>query len=432
MKTPKAAFLIVSLTLLGLLLSPGCGDGAGEKTDSVCESAFCIGLLLRTSEQRSSLVKAAELARDDINRAGGNVELIMGDTATPLAYARQFLDMGARAIIGPGTSRNSIKIFDFLVENAMVAVSPSATSITLTEKNREVARAGGTPFFFRTVPTDSFQAKILVDQARNEGGVLVVYRNDNYGVKLAELINEELISQGRPAAKLVSYELYDHDDPDFDKKTRDVLDDIEAVNGIGDVGSIIMIVSEAEGGKMIKGMLDSRVVPSTAGYYTSDSLTAENLHELVDPGNPAAIEGFKGTSPCALPDPPERKEEFEKRFDREEFPSLHFTVHTYDAVVAVALAALSAGSDDPSEYVSEMAGVTGGGNRCLTYAECAAALTDETSTNDDIDYEGVSGPIDFDEDGNIAAGCYYVYTYDATGGYTRRILDVPGLNDITP
>ena len=313
-----------------------------------------------------------------------------------------------------------------------MAVSPSATSITLTEKNREVAQAGGTPFFFRTVPTDSFQAKILVDQARNEGGVLVVYRNDNYGVKLAELINEELLSQGRPAAKLVSYELYDHDDPDFDKKTRDVLDDIEAVNGIGDVGSIIMIVSEAEGGKMIKGMLDSRVVPSTAGYYTSDSLTAENLHELVDPGNPAAIEGFKGTSPCALPDPPKRKEEFEKRFDREEFPSLHFTVHTYDAVVAVALAALSAGSDDPSEYVSEMAGVTGGGNRCLTYAECAAALTDETSTNDDIDYEGISGPIDFDEDGNIAAGCYYVYTYDAAGGYTRRIFDVPGLNDITP
>ncbi len=432
MRTPRATFLIVSLALLGLFLSPGCGDGAGEKTDSGCENAFCIGLLLRTSEQRSSLVRAAELARDDINRAGGNVKLIMGDVTAALASARQLLDMGARAIIGPGTSRNSLNIFDFLVENGLVAVSPSATSVTLTEKNREVSRAGGTPFFFRTVPTDSFQAKILVDQARNEGEVLVVYRNDNYGVKLAELINAELLSGGRPAAKAVSYELYDSDDPDFDEKTRDVLDDIEAVDGIGDVGSIIMIVSEGEGERMIKGMLDSRVVPSTAGYYVSDSLAAENLHELVDPGNPAAIEGFKGTSPCALPDPPERRKEFEKRFDREEFPSLHFTVHAYDAVVAVALAALSAGSDDPSEYVSEMAGVTGGGNPCLTYAECAAALTDETTSNDDINYEGVSGPIDFDEDGNIAAGCYYVYTYDAAGGYTRRIFDVPGLNDITP
>ena len=133
-----------------------------------------------------------------------------------------------------------------------------------------------------------------------------------------------------------------------------------------------------------------------------------------------------------MPDPPERKDEFEKRFDPEEFPSLQFTVHTYDAVIAVALAALSAGSEDPSEYVSEMAEVTAGGNRCLTYAECAAALTDETAANDDINYEGVSGPIEFDENGDIASGCYSVYTYDAEGGRTRQVFSIPDLEDVTP
>ena len=54
-----------------------------------------------------------------------------------------------------------------------------------------------------------------------------------------------------------------------------------------------------------------------------------------------------------------------------------------------------AGCEDPSEFVSEMAEVTGEGNRCLSYAECAAALTDKTAANDNINYEGVSGPIDF-------------------------------------
>lgn len=433
MKTEiKTTFLIISFVLSGFFLSPGCGDGIDEQTDAGCEDAFCIGLLLKTTELRYSMIKAAELARDDINRAGGEVRLIMGDVSTPLVSAKELLDMGARAIIGPGTSGNSVKIFDFLVENSLVAVSPSATSVTLTEKNQELIQAGGTPFFFRTVPTDSFQAKILVDQAQNEGEVLIVHRGDNYGVKLTELINEELLSKGRPTAKVVNYELYDSDDPDFNEKTQDVLDDIESVNGIGDVGSIVMVVSEGEGEKIIKGMLDSPVVPSAAKYYISDSLAVANLHELVDPDNPAAVEGFKSTTPCALPDPPERKDEFEKRFDAEEFPSLQFTVHAYDAVVAVALAALSAGSTVPSEYVSEMAEVTGGGSRCVSYAECAAALTDETTANNDINYEGVSGPIEFDENGNIGAGCYSVYTYDAMGGRTRRIFDVPGLNDITP
>ncbi len=431
MRTLRAVLSIAFLVLICLILSPGCGDGADEQADTDCEDAFCIGVLLQTSDLRYSLIKATKLARDDINRAGGNVKLIMGDAATPLASAQKLLDMGVRAIIGPGTSGDSVKIFDFLVENSLVAVSPSATSVTLTEKNREVSQAGGTPFFFRTVPTDSFQAKILVDQAQDEGEVLIVHRNDNYGEKLTELINEELRSKGRTVAKIVNYELYDSDDPDFDEKTQDVLDDIEAVSGISDVGSITMIVSEGEGEKIIKGMLDSLVVPSTAKYYISDSLAVANLHELVDPENPASVEGFKSTTPCALPDPPERKDEFEKRFDPEEFPSLQFTVHTYDAVVAVALAALSAKSEDSSQYVSEMAEVTAGENRCLTYAECAAALTDETAANDDINYEGVSGPIEFDENGDIGAGCYSVYTYDAEGGRTRQVFSIPDLEDIT-
>ncbi len=433
MKTEiKTVFLIISFVLTALFLFPGCGNRTDEHADASCEDAFCIGVLLKTSELRYSMIKAAELARDDINRAGGEVKLIMGDVATPLASARKLLQMGARAIIGPGTSGNSVKIFDFLVENNLVAVSPSATSVTLTEKNQQLIQAGKIPFFFRTVPTDSFQAKILVDQAQNEGEVLIVHRGDNYGVKLTELINEELDSQNRPAAKVVNYELYDSGDPDFDEKTQDVLDDIETVSGISNVDSIMMIVSEGEGEKIIKGMLDSPVVPSSAKYYISDSLAVANLHELVDPDNPAAVKGFKSTTPCALPDPPERKDEFERRFDPEEFPSLQFTVHTYDAVVAVALAALSAGSDDPSEYVSEMANVTGGGTRCLSYAQCAAALADETTANDDINYEGVSGPIEFDENGDIGAGCYSVYTYDAEGGRTRQVFSIPELEDVTP
>ena len=104
MKILKAAFLTISLALTALLLSPGCGDGNDEQADVGCEDALCIGTLFRTGGSPSSIIKAAEFARDDINKAGGNVKLIAGDGATPLASAMEHLEMGVKAIIGPGTS----------------------------------------------------------------------------------------------------------------------------------------------------------------------------------------------------------------------------------------------------------------------------------------------------------------------------------------
>ena len=85
MKTEiKTAFLIISFALAGLFFPLGCGNGDDEQADTGCEDALCIGVLLQTTELRYSLIKAAKLARDDINRAGGNVKLIMGDSTTPL------------------------------------------------------------------------------------------------------------------------------------------------------------------------------------------------------------------------------------------------------------------------------------------------------------------------------------------------------------
>lgn len=429
MKILKAAFLTISLALTALLLSPGCGDGNDEQADVGCEDALCIGTLFRTGGSPSSIIKAAEFARDDINKAGGNVKLIAGDGATPLASAMELLEMGVKAIIGPGTSAGSVEIFDFLVENSLVAVSPSATSVTLTENNQRLIQAGKTPFFFRTTATDNFQAKILAHQAQGE--VLIVHRDDNYGEKLTELINENLRSQNRSEAKVVKYEPYNYDDTDADEKALSVVADVEAVSGIGNVDSIIVIAFR-EGGKTIKGMLDSQAVPPAAQYYVSDGLALANLYEYVDETNPGVVAGLKAVSPTGLPNPPERKPEFEARFDRDEFPSLRFATHMYDAVVVVALASLSAESTDPSEYVSEIANVTRKGNQCISYAECAAALADETSANDDIDYEGLSGPIKFDENGDIEEGFYLVYTYDLTGKRDRRIFSIPELEDVTP
>ena len=429
----KTAFRKTAAALAVLFFLAGCGGSDRSMSgSSPCDDAFCVGLLLPLEadpQLDAALSRAAELARDDINAAGGNVRIVRGDGGVSPDAARTLVSAGVSGVVGPSDSSSIEEIFDFLTQSEMVAVSPLATSVSLTESNAGLARAGKQRFFFRTIPPDTFQAKILAKQV--QGDVLIIHRGDNYGSKLAELVAEELEAAGRPAPEVLEYEEYGHTDRDADSRTRDVVRRAVALPAIGNFDSIVMITFR-EGAGIIKGLLDSPAVSRTARYFVSDGLTGEDMAARVDAEDPSAVAGFSGTSSYPLADPPRRNAEFESRFDRNEIPSLVFTAHTYDAVVVMALAALAAKSDDPSRYVSEVANVTGEGTKCRSYAECRRLLADGDPSNDDIDYEGLSGPIDLDGNtGNISRGFYAVWTYDAEGGRTARVFEIPGLADAT-
>ena len=409
-----------------LLFLAGCGGS------SPCGDAFCVGLLLPLEadpQLDAALTRAANLAGDDVNAAGGNVRIVRGDGTVSPDAARTLVNMGVSGVVGPSDSSAIGEIFDFLARSETVAVSPLATSVSVTENNAALAEAGKRRFFFRTVPSDVFQAKILAKQVGGE--VLIIHRGDDYGRNLAELVAGELEDAGRPAPETLEYEEYGHTDEDADSRTRDAVGRAEALAGIRGFDSIVMITFR-EGAGIIRGLLDSPAVPETVRYFVSDGLAGEDMAARVNADDPSAVAGFSGTSSYPLADPPRRNAAFESRFDRNEIPSLVFTAHTYDAVVVMALAALKAGSADPSVYVREVAGVTKGGTRCRSYAECRGLLVDDDPSNDDIDYEGISGPIDFDENGNISRGFYAVWTYDAAGGRTARVFEIPGLEDAVP
>ena len=248
---------------------------------------------------------------------------------------------------------------------------------------------------------------------QSQGNTVIVNRDDTWGENLAEII-EGILSDQRQVG-VVSY-------PSTSPDAAAVVADVEAaVQRIPDVESIVLLVF-AEGGKIIRGLLDSSVIPEETGYYVGDGLIFEDdLFPHVDEEN-GEIEGFKRVS--ATPPPGKRLEEFKERFDAGNFND--YTAQAYDAVVILGLAALSAGSNDPSDYVSKIREVTREGTECHSYAACAAALTDETTINDDIDYEGFSGPVDLDENGDIEDGLYVVDTYNAQGVPEKTYLNFQG------
>ena len=407
---------VLLLVSMGIF-SSGCLDNEEDEAEVDCAEVFCIGTLLAEGEDfNSPLIEAVELAKDDINKAGGNTEIISGNSfeagakaGEAVASAMGLLEMGVHGMVGPSYSSDSTEVFPFLVENEMVAISPSATSTELTDMNKELVDGGNQHFFFRVAPSDLFQAPILAKQS--QGNTVIVNRADEWGTPLAANAREAITSDGRQV-EVVSY-------PSTSPDAAAVVSRVEAaVQQIPDVESIVLLVF-SEGGEIIRGLLDSSVIPEGTGYYVGDGLTfASGLFPHVEEES-GEIEGFKQV--ISTPPPGKRLEEFESRFD-----SGDFAAHVYDAVVILRLAALSAGSDDPSVYVSEIQEVTRGGAKCHSYATCAAALTDETTINDDIDYEGLSGPISLDENGDIEDGLYAVDTYDAQGVPQRTYLNFQG------
>ena len=88
-----------------------------------------------------------------------------------------------------------------------------------------------------------------------------------------------------------------------------------------------------------------------------------------------------------------------------------YSAESYDAVVITALAAEAAGTDDGVAVGAEIVEVTRGGEKCTTFAECRDMIAEGT----DIDYDGVSGPLEFADAGEPTIASILTLEFDETG-----------------
>jgi hypothetical protein len=109
------------------------------------------------------------------------------------------------------------------------------------------------------------------------------------------------------------------------------------------------------------------------------------------PASGGELAGMKGTLPLV-----ELSEEFKGRL-LEIDPALKdysYAAETYDTVIVIALA-VEVAKTDGIGFASEINGVTRGGEKCTDYATCLELVKAGT----DIDYDGVSGPLEFSGNG---------------------------------
>ena len=84
-----------------------------------------------------------------------------------------------------------------------------------------------------------------------------------------------------------------------------------------------------------------------------------------------------------------------------------YAAESYDAVTLIALAAETAKDDAGTAIAGALVEVSRGGEKCTGFKACADLL----KAGKDIDYEGVSGPVDFNDVGDPSVATIGVYQY---------------------
>ncbi len=379
--------------------APGedCGvDGEGLRIGTVLPATGSLAPL------GPPMIEAVDMAICDINAAGGvngvPVSLAAGDSGTDPDIANTTVDRllaseNIDALIGAASSGVTGGIIDKVTSAGVVECSPSNTAAGL-------GTSGDDGFYFRTAPSDDLQAPALAGVVLDDGysNVAIVSRADDYGVGFNAFFEPAFEAGG---GTIAYNQTYAPEATSFDDVVADV---------VASGPDAVVLVSFEEGYSILQAMIEQGVGPDAIQIYITDGMATGELGAKIDEANPSVAQGIKGTAPSAAPE--SGAASFPDNFGTYA-PGVDaiFSSQAYDCAIVIALAAQQAGSTDSADIAANMVSVTGGGEKCGSYAECADLLADGA----DIDYDGASGLIDFLDVGEPSVGVYDVYDYDADG-----------------
>ncbi len=362
-----------------------------EPTESAPERiALHIGVLLPETGAVGPLSaparEAVKLAVADINAAGGGIILSIADTATSPPVAREatgrLLAEGADVIIGPATSAVTQAVIQSLYDERIPQCSPSVQSpVFSTQENAA--------YFFRTVPPAHAVAPIIATVVAGDGGtrVAIVGRADDYGIAITALVAQILGQFGAETETI----LYDPTAATFDSEIAAIA--AYTPDAIVNVGFFF------DGTSIIHGLIEAGFGPEI--QYGSDGLFHPLLWQLIDPGDPTVLDGMKFIGVAG-------RDDFNTRLSNATGGNVNFAAQAYDCVVLMALASEIAGGTDGDAIIAAIDGLTHGGLECSSYEECVARI----DAGEDIDYVGVSGPINFAPGRDPTVGSYAVFRFE--------------------
>lgn len=398
----------VAATMTALVLAFGmaaCGDdddesaggGGAEKLDLVIGNL--VPLTGDLSPYGPAGQKAGELAVEQIEagiqKAGvdHSVELATEDGASDdqggVQAARKLIADGATCISGDYASTATVSVArSVTIPGGVMLISPASTADALSDLEDD-------GLFSRTAPPDGLQGKALADRMEQELNGLqgktinIGARNDLYGTGFADSLEAELEERGATVAEKV---VYDPEQPSYNSEAAQLTS--------GNPDNFVIIDFPETFAKVGPALARTGNWEPTSTFIT-DGLSSTDLTELL---GPEETEGMLGTAPGAFSGGAPAA--FDKLFKQAPGAARNlFDAPTFDDVILCYLAAVAAGSSDGEAIADAIVDVTGPGGAKYTFEQLPQAI-EALQNGQDIDYEGASGPIDWDQNGDLSR---YIY-----------------------
>ncbi|MBG6180342.1 ABC transporter substrate-binding protein [Arthrobacter sp. CAN_A1] len=375
--------------------NPKGDPSAVPEATSTTDTPLILGSILPTTGALAFLgppeIAGTNLAVQEINEAGGvlgaDVEIVhrdSGDTTTDIATqsVTDLLSQDVSAIIGAASSGVSQTVINQITGAGVLQMSPANTSPDFTDWDDD-------GLYWRTAPSDVLQGRVLGNYIMECGAQTVgmVVLNDAYGTGLEASVTEAVEGAG---GQVVASEMFNEGDSQFSSQ-------VDAV--VAAEPDAIVVISFDQATSIVPLLTQQGVDPTTMFFV--DGNTADYSEDL-DPGT---MEGAQGTQPGSF-----AGDEFRASL-AEIDPALtvwNYAGESYDSVNLIALAAEAAGATDGPSIAAELEGVSKDGEKCFDFAGCVTLLRD----GGDIDYDGISGPITFDENGDPTEAFIGIYAFD--------------------
>lgn len=362
-----------------------------------------VGLLLPFTGQYdwvgANVQPVAQMIADEINESGGingaEIRLLQGDTEGTVdagfTAAQKLINAdGVLVLVGP-TSLSIAGSQQLIVDTGVPMVSPTAGTTALDAFNDT--------YMFRTVPSDSLGGRAIARAATDAqylaadeafGNAVLMVGDAPAMISFQAPIEASFEDYGTP---LLANMLFTPGKTSYRTEVQEAL--------ANDPDLIVLVATPEDSARVMQAAFE-------AGYEGTWFVTQDQTNnDYIELATPQLVEGIYGLEEVASPESADLNTAFEERLMAYNGSEVQiFGTNAYDAMNVIGLAMVRAARDDGEitreTITANIRAVTDPGADKVVVHDYTAGK-EALEAGDEVDYQGLVGPIDFDQYGNITA-----------------------------
>jgi ABC-type branched-subunit amino acid transport system substrate-binding protein len=387
----------------GIVGLAGCTGGGGDGGARTISHAV---LMPETGDLASvgrpirdaALLPLLELEAAD---TGFEFDYQVGDTQTDpqagISAAESLINAGYPSVTGPASSGVNVQVSrQVFIPNEVVGISPSSTSPTVTTLDDN-------DFIFRTPPSDALQGQVIAQVGADElgaGSAAVMYVNNDYGQALTDEFSAGFSGEVTAAVA------FEKEQPSYTSRLEEAL--------AGEPDMMVIIGYPASGIQIFRDFY----AEFDSG---TDIVVTDGLRDPTLPGEVGSdMTNVIGTAPTAAgPGADYFADAFEAEYGSA--PGV-FTSQAYDATAVAVLANIAAGENSGVGVRDNLRAVANPDGTEYGPADLADAVA-AVAAGDAVNYVGASSSVDFDDNGDMQAVTYEIFSFTADGVEATSTID---------